>query len=55
MNDKPKRDVAKRMNTTPKPTCEQLCKLEERIKKHRAKYGELDNRGLFGTISKLFR
>ena len=54
MNAKPKQNVANHMNALPKPTSEQLYKLEERIKKHRAKYGTLDNRGLFGTICKLF-
>ena len=55
MNNKPKQDVVKHINTIPKPTSDQLYKLEERIKKHRAKQGALDDRGLFGTISKLFR
>jgi len=55
MNTKPKQDVAKCMNTLPRPTSDQLFKLEERIKKHRAKSSAIDDRGLFGTISKLFR
>jgi len=43
------------MNQPAKPTAEQLYKLDQRIKKHRAKYGSLDHQGLFGTICKLFR
>lgn len=55
MSAKTKQEVDKRMNKLAKPTAEQLYKLEERIRKHRAKHGSLDHQGLFGTISKLFR
>ena len=55
MNTRTKQEVAKRMNKLNKPTAEQLYKLEERIKKHRAKHGSMDHQGLLGTISKLFR
>jgi len=55
MNTRTKQEVEKRMNKLAKPTAEQLYKLEERIRKHRAKHGSLDHQGLFGTISKLFR
>ena len=55
MNAKTKQEIEKHLNKLPKPTSEQLYKLEERIKKHRAKYGSLNHQGLFGTISKLFR
>jgi len=55
MSARTKQEVEQHMNPPTKPTAEQLYKLEQRIKKHREKYGSQDHQGLFGTISKLFR
>lgn len=54
MNAKTRHEIDKRINNLTKPTKEQTKILEERIKRHKDKYGTLDHQGLFKKLAKLF-
>jgi len=55
MNERSKLKIEQRIKRFPNPTPEQLNKLEERIKKHRAKYGKLEHRSIIGNIINYFK